>query len=90
MSTTHGHSAWSHKIHKKPICIYQPVQGVVDLMDAGQCSQVGIQLKIYFQHKYRYRKRVKNSNYSMTHIPARSHLEACYKNTDRGDIIIPA
>lgn len=30
-----------------PICIYQPVQGVVDLMDARQCSQVGIQLKIW-------------------------------------------
>lgn len=32
---------------KLPICIYQPVQGVVDLMDARQCSQVGIQLKIW-------------------------------------------
>lgn len=27
------------------------MQGVVDLMDAGQCSQVGIQRKIYFHRK---------------------------------------
>lgn len=48
MCTVHAHIC---KTHTLPICIYQPVQGVVDLMDAGQCSQVGIQLKIYFQQK---------------------------------------
>lgn len=32
-----------------PRCIYQPVQGVMDLMDARQSSQVGIQLKIWFR-----------------------------------------
>lgn len=31
---------------QSPISIYQPVQGVMDLMDARQSTQVGIQLKI--------------------------------------------
>lgn len=36
------------------------MQGVVDLMDAGQCSQVGIQLKICFHKKNK--DNTKNSN----------------------------
>lgn len=34
------------------------MQGVVDLMDAGQCSQVGIQLKICFRKKLRQHQEV--------------------------------
>lgn len=49
-----------------PKCLYQPVQGVVDLMDTRQCSQVRIQLKIWFNtiqrrlnsHKVRHNPRV--------------------------------
>lgn len=38
----------THVQTQLPKCLYQPVQGVVDLMDARQCSQVRIQLKVWF------------------------------------------
>lgn len=36
---------------KTVTCIYQSVQGVVDLMDACQCSQMRIQLKIWMTNQ---------------------------------------
>lgn len=46
-------------------CIYQSVQGVMDLMDACQCSQMRIQLKICITNQ--------KDKYSNSDISIRDH-----------------
>lgn len=52
-------------------CFYQPVQGVVDFVNAGQCRQMGVQLKIYRGGKeiqYQYIANFNTTTVHMEHI----------------------